>query len=131
MVEVARIIFVSETYSYTQFGLLVVRLLTGALSMPAVARNKFYDDCRSVGIIVKPPTLLHFQLGPAPEVQLSYGLRSLKAFSRAKRNVSVALEPVASNSIPLWQSSLFCDVRGVSYSVSYSSRGRVARFFET
>ena len=52
------------SFLYTQFRLLAMRVFTGAFSILVAAQNKFSADCQRIGVIVKPPTLLHFQLGP-------------------------------------------------------------------
>ena len=108
-----------ETYLYTGFGLLAVRLLTGSFSFPAVAQSRLFEDCRSLCVVFEPSSLQHFQLEPVLEVQLSYGLWALKAYSCEKCTVSIVLDGTTPDSILLWQSSVFRDGRRVSYYYPY------------
>ena len=50
-----------------------------------------------------------------PEVQLSYGMWSLRSFSRAMKSVRVSYQDEFRDSLPLWHSSKFADARGLSY----------------
>ena len=112
----------AATYLHIQLGLLAVGLLTSAFLFPVVVEKRFYNNCCSVGVIVEPSALWHFQLGPGPQVQLSYGSWSLKGFFRAKRNVLVAPEHVASDLIRCWHYFWFVSSQEsatIFYLVSY------------